>query len=176
MGSRGRMGGGFVVMASRCMIHRDGRTLRRKEILRNVQRDVSVHDCLVIIAKQRTTFFKGQLSRLLLYLVKIHTISTTNQCCGSGIRCSFDPWIRDGQNSGSGMNIQDYFYESLETVGLKTLKFFDANPENFFDPGSGINTATNTRYLKEHKHEIFFLTFFAETETVWSQGPVTRDF
>jgi len=24
--------------------------------------------------------------------------------------------------------------------------------------------------------KIFFLTFFAETETLWSQGPVTRDF
>jgi len=22
----------------------------------------------------------------------------------------------------------------------------------------------------------FFFTFFAETETIWSQGPVTRDF
>ena len=31
-------------------------------------------------------------------------------------------------------------------------------------------------FLKVHKHEIFFLTFFAETETLWSQGPVTRDF
>jgi hypothetical protein len=30
--------------------------------------------------------------------------------------------------------------------------------------------------LKVHKHEIFFLLFFAETETLWSQGPVTRDF
>jgi hypothetical protein len=30
--------------------------------------------------------------------------------------------------------------------------------------------------LKVHKHEIFFLTFFAETETLWSQGPVTWDF
>ncbi len=29
--------------------------------------------------------------------------------------------------------------------------------------------------LKVHKHDIFF-TFFAETETFWSQGPVTRDF
>jgi hypothetical protein len=32
------------------------------------------------------------------------------------------------------------------------------------------------RILKVHKHEIFFVTFFAETETIWSQGPVTRDF
>ncbi len=30
-------------------------------------------------------------------------------------------------------------------------------------------------YLKVHKHD-FFKTFFAETETLWSQGPVTRDF
>ncbi len=28
----------------------------------------------------------------------------------------------------------------------------------------------------EHKHEIFLKTFFAETETLWSQGPVTWDF
>ncbi len=50
---------------------------------------------------------------------------------GSGI------WIRDEKKSlsGSGMNIPDYFSESLETVcGLKILKFFDADP----DPGSGI--------------------------------------
>ncbi len=30
--------------------------------------------------------------------------------------------------------------------------------------------------LKVHKHEIFLNTFFAETETIWPQGPVTRDF
>jgi hypothetical protein len=43
---------------------------------------------------------------------------------GSGIR------IRDGKKSGSGMNIQDNFSKSLETVlGLKILKFFDANPD-----------------------------------------------
>ncbi len=32
------------------------------------------------------------------------------------------------------------------------------------------------KVLKVHKHEIFILTFFAETETLWSQGPVTWDF
>ncbi len=31
-------------------------------------------------------------------------------------------------------------------------------------------------FLKVHKHDIFFYTFFAETESLWSQGPVTRDF
>jgi hypothetical protein len=35
---------------------------------------------------------------------------------------------------------------------------------------------TWTRTLKVHKHEILFNTFFAETESLWSQGPVTRDF
>ncbi len=30
--------------------------------------------------------------------------------------------------------------------------------------------------LKVHKHEFFFLNFSAETETLWSQGPVTQDF
>jgi hypothetical protein len=30
--------------------------------------------------------------------------------------------------------------------------------------------------LKVHKHEIFFEAFFAETEALRSQGPVTRDF
>jgi hypothetical protein len=34
----------------------------------------------------------------------------------------------------------------------------------------------HVRGLKVHKHEIFVFIFFAETETIWSQGPVTRDF
>ncbi len=36
-----------------------------------------------------------------------------------------------------------------------------------------IETPSN---LKEHKHEIFLNTFFAETEFLWYQGPATRDF
>jgi hypothetical protein len=40
----------------------------------------------------------------------------------------------------------------------------------------GEDTVETEPALKVHKHEIFFLTFFAETETIWSQGPVTRDF
>jgi hypothetical protein len=45
--------------------------------------------------------------------------------------------IRDGKkirirDSGSGMNTPDHFFESLETIiGLKILKFFDADPEAF---------------------------------------------
>jgi hypothetical protein len=59
-------------------------------------------------------------------------------CCsvpaGSGIRCLFDPWLRDpgsgmGKKSGSGseVNNPDHISESLETIFLaKILKFFDA--------------------------------------------------
>jgi hypothetical protein len=37
--------------------------------------------------------------------------------------------------SGSGVNIPDNIYESLETIfGVKILEFFDADP----DPGSGL--------------------------------------
>jgi hypothetical protein len=39
-----------------------------------------------------------------------------------------------------------------------------------------IDTESCTSSLKVHKHEIFFGTIFAETESIWSQGPVTRDF
>jgi hypothetical protein len=38
------------------------------------------------------------------------------------------------------------------------------------------STVKFRRGLKVHKHEIFLLTFFAEIESLWSQGPVTRDF
>jgi hypothetical protein len=57
------------------------------------------------------------------------------QCCGSGIRCLFDPGIRDGKKtgSGSGINNPDHISESIETnFWVKILKFFDT------DPGSGI--------------------------------------
>jgi hypothetical protein len=43
-----------------------------------------------------------------------------------------------GEKSGSGMNILDHFFESLETVfGLKIVKFFDAYPD-LLNPGSEI--------------------------------------
>jgi hypothetical protein len=64
---------------------------------------------------------------------------------GSGIRCLFDPWIRDRQKSrsGSGMNIPDHIFENLDTIfWVKILKFCDADPEsgsrNLYDPESGI--------------------------------------
>jgi hypothetical protein len=66
------------------------------------------------------------------------------QCCGSGIRCLFDPWIRDpgwvkNQDSGSEMNNPDHIYESLETIfWIKILKFFDVDP-GWKKFGSGIN-------------------------------------
>jgi hypothetical protein len=45
----------------------------------------------------------------------------------------FDPWIRDGKNSGSGINILDHISESLATfLGVKIPKFFVA--EGIRDP------------------------------------------
>jgi hypothetical protein len=52
------------------------------------------------------------------------------QCSGSGIRCLFDPWIRDPgwakkSGSGSGMNNLDHFSEELRKnfLRLKYLNF-----------------------------------------------------
>ncbi len=59
------------------------------------------------------------------------------QCCvsGSGIRCIFDPWIRDPGWVKNQDNISDHISESLETIfWVKILKFFDVDP----DPGSVI--------------------------------------
>jgi hypothetical protein len=42
--------------------------------------------------------------------------------------------------------------------------------------GDAKKVAYSHQTLKVHKHEMFLNTFFAETETIWSQGPVTRDF
>jgi hypothetical protein len=48
---------------------------------------------------------------------------TLTQCSGTGIRYLFDPWIRDpgwvknqDPDPGSGMNIPDHIFESLETI------------------------------------------------------------
>jgi hypothetical protein len=74
------------------------------------------------------------------------------------IRDPVPPGSRMGKNqdsdpgSGSGMNIPDQIFESLETIfGVKKiLKFFDADvdadlgSENIFDPGSGIRDGKNS--------------------------------
>jgi hypothetical protein len=46
-----------------------------------------------------------------------------NQCCGSGIGCLFDPWIRapgsvmdKKSGSGCGMNNPNHISESLEII------------------------------------------------------------
>jgi hypothetical protein len=77
---------------------------------------------------------------LLLFSSKRVSYGYMQYCgSGSGIRCLFDPWIRDPgwvkkSGSGSGMNNLDHISESLEHfLGVKILKFFDA------DAGSGIN-------------------------------------
>jgi hypothetical protein len=62
---------------------------------------------------------------------------TRGKCCGSGIQCLSDPWIRDPGSgmgkklgSGSGMNNRgSYFRELKKTIfWVKILKFFDADP------------------------------------------------
>ncbi len=64
--------------------------------------------------------------RQLLYIQEVELIRL---CCGSGsgIRCLFDPWIRDtgweksqdlDPGYGSGMNNPDHISESLETIFL----------------------------------------------------------
>ncbi len=65
------------------------------------------------------------------------------QCCGSEIRCLFDPWIRDpgsnmvkNQDPDSGWKSQITFPRELRNnfLGLKFLDSLYADP----DPGSGI--------------------------------------
>ncbi len=55
------------------------------------------------------------------------------------------------------------------TLQWKSLSLFQRYLRNSFE-------RMKWEDLKVHKHEKFFLTFFAETETLRSQGPVTRDF
>jgi hypothetical protein len=63
----------------------------------------------------RTPYEAGQVGMVLLILrsalVFDHVSETFKQCCGSGsgIRCLFDPWIRD---PGS----QTHIFESLMTI------------------------------------------------------------
>ncbi len=66
-----------------------------------------------------------------------------NQFCGSrsGIRCLFDPWIRDpGWVKKSRWTSRIIFPRAKKQFfGLKILQFFDADPESFWpwirDPG-----------------------------------------
>jgi hypothetical protein len=64
--------------------------------------------------------------------------------CGSGIRCPFDPGIRDGQKIQIQIrdeNTGSYFRELRNNFWVKILKIFDADSHpgirNLFDPGSG---------------------------------------
>jgi hypothetical protein len=50
-----------------------------------------------------------------------------NQSCGSGIRCLFDPWIRDPRwvkksGSGSGMNNPDQILRAYKNLSILTPK------------------------------------------------------
>jgi hypothetical protein len=66
------------------------------------------------------------------------------QCCGSGIQCFYDPWIRDGKNQdpGSGIKHLGHICGSLVTnFWVKILKFCVADPDPGWknpDAGSGM--------------------------------------
>ncbi len=42
--------------------------------------------------------------------------------------------------------------------------------------GTEVNESSWKHEFLKGKTSMFFFNFFAETETLWSQGPVTRDF
>ncbi len=70
---------------------------------------------------------------------------SSSQCCGSGIRCLFDPWIRDQDpypGSGSRMNIPDHTSENLGIFWVKNTQILwcgsGSGIRNLFYPGSGI--------------------------------------
>jgi hypothetical protein len=62
-----------------------------------------------------------------LFAYMLPVLDHRERCCGSGIRCFFDPWIRDGKNPGLGSGIRNkypnsYFREfSFNFWGLKYL-------------------------------------------------------
>ncbi len=76
----------------------------------------------------------------------------TAQCCGpgSGIRCLFDPWIRDGQKNQDpdpGWTSRIIFPRAKKQfIGLKILNFFffDADP----DTGSFLPWIRNPEWKK----------------------------
>jgi hypothetical protein len=88
--------------------------------------------------------------RIWLRILLSSSKNSKKQCCGSGIRCIFDPWIWDPgwvesqhPDPGSGMNNPDHIFQSLEIIFLvffrvTILKFFDADP-GWKKVGSGIN-------------------------------------
>jgi hypothetical protein len=65
-------------------------------------------------------------------MLKTHRNINKTSVADPGIRCLFDPWIRDPggvkkSKSGSGMNIPDHISERLETIfWVKIINVFDA--------------------------------------------------
>ncbi len=79
-------------------------------------------------------------------------------------------WIKNATRDPN-----DFFLPLPRTETYKKSTYY-ALPAawNLYRHTSNINQ-TNWP-LKVHKHEIYFFDFFAATETLWFQGPVTRDF
>jgi hypothetical protein len=70
-------------------------------------------------------------------------------------------------------------YTNVTLVKIRALiaLFFTTYQRHGIDRQIGIEmNSLHMNVLKVHKHEILYFDFFAETETLWSQGPVTRDF
>jgi hypothetical protein len=61
-------------------------------------------------------------------------------------------------------NLHQYIFVIRETFGIFRTFFIHFHVTECY------------KLLKVHKHEIFYFIFFAETEALWSQGPITRDF
>ena len=63
--------------------------------------------CLFVIVFTSPSVF-GRLAALSSFVEDIvycnRVRQSFKQCCGSGIQCLFDPWIRDGKNPDPGSN------------------------------------------------------------------------
>ena len=71
-----------------------------------------------------------------------------------------------------------YYFAKPREIDMHTLSHENLPYHEVTKPGD-VNLTKESKklgVLKVHKHEIFLKTFFAETETLWSQGPVTQDF
>ncbi len=100
-----------------------------------------------IIGHEKSWQGKGQCIGLLVNLLMcerggaLYSVRARVQCCGSGsgisdlgsgIRCFFDPWIRDPvsgmgkeQGSGYGMNNPDHISQRLETIFWVKIRIRD---------------------------------------------------
>ncbi len=126
------------------------------------RKDTFYSENIIQYQSDRTLVFK-------IYLLKMLTSYTfTTQCSGSGsgIRCLFDPWIRDprwvkNQNPESGsrsrINIPDHISESSETIfWVKNALILWCGSwsgiRNLLDPGSGVEKFWSGTNILDPQH------------------------